>query len=206
MSLRQLNRQKPRAAILTAAKALAATSNWQDLTTREIAKAAEVSYQTLYNYFPSKAEIVRALIVDTYVGPEDALLAIIKNYRGDLLASINEINATRFALIQATDPQWWFLLSSYFAPGRDGSTSGARIMELVDQSGDSYYYQLLRLAQGTGQLRDDVDIQLMSHTLYCIANSAGERLIFAEANFDSLQQVLAQQSAQVVTPYLNEAA
>jgi AcrR family transcriptional regulator len=206
MSLRQLNRQKTRAAILTAAKALAATSNWQDLTTREIARAAEVSYQTLYNYFPSKAEIVRALIVDTYVGPEDALLAIIKNYRGDLLASINEINATRFALIQATDPQWWFLLSSYFAPGRDGSTSGARIMELVDQSGDSYYYQLLRLAQGTGQLRDDVDIQLMSHTLYCIANSAGERLIFAEANFDSLQQVLAQQSAQVVTPYLSEAA
>jgi AcrR family transcriptional regulator len=206
MSLRQLNRQKTRVAILTAAKALAATSNWQDLTTREIAKAAEVSYQTLYNYFPSKAEIVRALIVDTYVGPEDALLAIIKNYRGDLLASINEINATRFALIQATDPQWWFLLSSYFAPGRDGSTSGARIMELVDQSGDSYYYQLLRLAQGTGQLRDDVDIQLMSHTLYCIANSAGERLIFAEANFDVLQQVLAQQSAQVVTPYLNEAA
>tara|TARA_S200000501_G_scaffold87101_1_gene80125 strand:+ start:262 stop:882 length:621 start_codon:yes stop_codon:yes gene_type:complete len=206
MSLRQLNRQKTRAAILTAAKALAATSNWQDLTTREIAKAAEVSYQTLYNYFPSKAEIVRALIVDSYVGPEDALLAIIKNYRGDLLASINEINATRFALIQATDPQWWFLLSSYFAPGRDGSTSGARIMELVDQSGDSYYYQLLRLAQGTGQLRDDVDIQLMSHTLYCIANSAGERLIFAEANFDALQQVLAQQSAQVVTPYLSEAA
>ena len=206
MSLRQLNRQKTRAAILTAAKALAATSNWHDLTTREIAKAAEVSYQTLYNYFPSKAEIVRALIVDTYVGPEDALLAIIKNYRGDLLASINEINATRFALIQATDPQWWFLLSSYFAPGRDGSKSGARIMELVDQSGDSYYYQLLRLAQGTGQLRDDVDIQLMSHTLYCIANSAGERLIFAEANFDALQQVLAQQSAQIVTPYLNEAA
>ena len=206
MSLRQLNRQKTRAAILTAAKALAATSNWQDLTTREIAKAAEVSYQTLYNYFPSKAEIVRALIVDTYVGPEDALLAIIKSYRGDLLASINEINATRFALIQATDPQWWFLLSSYFAPGRDGSKSGARIMELVDQSGDSYYYQLLRLAQGTGQLRDDVDIQLMSHTLYCIANSAGERLIFAEANFDALQQVLAQQSAQIVTPYLNEAA
>ena len=206
MSLRQLNRQKTRAAILTAAKALAATSNWQDLTTREIAKAAEVSYQTLYNYFPSKAEIVRALIVDTYVGPEDALLAIIKSYRGDLLASINEINATRFALIQATDPQWWFLLSSYFAPGRDGSKSGARIMELVDQSGDSYYYQLLRLAQGTGQLRDDVDIQLMSHTLYCIANSAGERLIFAKANFDALQQVLAQQSAQIVTPYLNEAA
>ena len=116
MSLRQIKRQKTRAAILTAAKSLAATSNWQDLTTRQIAKTAEVSYQTLYNYFPSKVEIVRALIVETYLGPEDALLAIIiKNYQGDVLASINEINATRLALIQATDPQWWFALSSYCA-------------------------------------------------------------------------------------------
>ena len=112
MSLRQLNRQKTRAAILTAAKALAATSNWQDLTTREIAKAAEVSYQTLYNYFPSKAEIVRALIVDTYVGPEDALLAIIKNYLGDLPSRINLINAINVPLPPATHPQWRFLLIS----------------------------------------------------------------------------------------------
>ena len=204
MSLRALNRQKPRAAILTAAKALAATSNWQDLTTRQIAKAAQVSYQTLYNYFPSKAEIIRALIVDTYVGPEDAMLAIIKNYQGDVLDSINGINALRFAQIQATDPQWLYMLGSFFALNRDGSASGAGVLDLVDKSGDSYYYQLLSLAQGTGQLRGDVDIQLMSHTLYCIANSAGERLIFAEANFDALQEVLAQQSAQVVTPYLNE--
>ena len=68
MSLRQINRQKKRASILTAAKTLVAESHWQDTTMREIAKAAEVSYQTLYNYFPSKADIVRALIIDTYVG------------------------------------------------------------------------------------------------------------------------------------------
>jgi hypothetical protein len=57
-----------------------------------------------------------------------------------------------------------------------------------------------------GQLRADVDIQLMAHTLYCIANSAGERLVFAEANMAALQSVLAQQSAQLVAPYLINAA
>jgi AcrR family transcriptional regulator len=202
MSLRQINRQKKRASILTAAKTLVAASHWQDTTMREIAKAAEVSYQTLYNYFPSKADIVRALIIDTYVGPEEPILAIIKNYQGDLLTSINEINAERFRLIRATDPEWLLLLASYFAPSRDGNQSGAHVMELVDQSGDGYYYQLLRLAQGVGQLRTDVDIQLMAHTLYCIANSAGERLVFAEANMAALQSVLAQQSAQLVAPYL----
>jgi hypothetical protein len=42
----------------------------------------------------------------------------------------------------------------------------------------------------------------MAHTLYCIANSAGERLVFAEANMAALQNVLAQQSSQLVAPYL----
>jgi AcrR family transcriptional regulator len=202
MSLRQINRQKTRLAILDAAGSLIADSAWYSITTRQIAEAAQVSYQTLYNYFPSKAEIVRALIVETYVGPEEDMLNIIKRYEDDLLASINEINAARFNSIQATDPQWWTLIGNYFAPGGDGSYSGANILELVDQSGDSYYYQLLRQAQGTGRLRLDVDIQLMAHTLYCIANSAGERLIFAEANAAALQAVLADQSAQLVTPYL----
>ena len=172
MSLRQINRQKTRLAILDAARSLAADSAWYSITTRQIAEFAQVSYQTLYNYFPSKAEIVRALIVETYVGPEEDMLNIIKRYEDDLLASINEINAARFNSIQAADPQWWTLIGNYFAPGGDGSYSGGNILELVDQSGDSYYYQLLRQAQGTGRLRLDVDIQLMAHTLYCIANSA----------------------------------
>jgi AcrR family transcriptional regulator len=202
MSLRQINRQKTRLAILDAARSLAADSAWYLITTRQIAESAQVSYQTLYNYFPSKAEIARALIIETYVGPEEDMLNIIRRYEDDLLASINEINAARFNSIQAADPQWWVLISSYFAPVGDGGYSGANVLELVDQSGDSYYYQLLRQAQGTGKLRLEVDIQLMAHTLYCIANSAGERLIIAEANAAALQAVLAEQSAQLVTPYL----
>jgi AcrR family transcriptional regulator len=205
MSLRQINRQKKRAAILTAAKALVAQSRWQDTTMRDIAQQAQVSYQTLYNYFPSKAEIVRAIIVDANPGSEDAMLSIIKNYRGDVLECINAINHQRFQQITATDPQWWVLLSSYFTLGRVGIQGVGSIMELMDQSGDSYYYQLLRLAQGMGQLSSDVDIQLMAHTLYCIANSAGERLMFADANYPALQAVLAEQSAQLVRPYLTPA-
>ena len=112
MSLRQINRQKTRLAILDAARTLAGDSAWGAITTRQIADAAQVSYQTLYNYFPSKAEIVRALIVETYVGPEEGMLNIIKRYQDDLLASINEINAARFNSIQAADPQWWTLISS----------------------------------------------------------------------------------------------
>ena len=202
MSLRQINRQKKRAAILSAAKSLVAESDWQNTSMKDIARAAQVSYQTLYNYFPSKAHIVQALIIDTFMGPEEPILSIIKNYRGDLLSSIDQINAERFKFIRAADPNWLLLLRNSFAPSPGGHQGSTQVMELVDQSGDSYYYQLLRQAQGVGQLGTDVDIQLMAHTLYCIANSAGERLIFADADLTALQSVLAQQSAQLVAPYL----
>lgn len=205
MSLRQIKRQKTRSAILTAARSLVAQSNWRDLTTRQIAKEAQVSYQTLYNYFPSKVEIIRTLFIEIYVGPEDAMLAIIKNYRGDLLESINDLNAVRLKLIKDTDHQWWVLLSDYFlAPSNEARYRSANVLGLVDQSGDGFYYQILKQAQGIGQLREDVDVHLMAHTLFCIANSAGERLIFPEANFTVLQNILAQQSAQLVAPYLND--
>ena len=91
------------------------------------------------------------------------MLAIVKNYQGDVLDSINEINASRFAQIQATDPQWLYTLGSYFAPNRDGSAGAPNGI-----GGSKRRQLLLPIAasqQGTGQLRGDVDIQPMSHTL-----------------------------------------
>ena len=60
MSLRQQNKARARASILSAAHKLMAEEGIQAATTREIAKRAGVSYQTLYNYFPTKADIAGA--------------------------------------------------------------------------------------------------------------------------------------------------
>jgi AcrR family transcriptional regulator len=73
MSLREKNKARTRTAILTAAKELAKQGQWDAVTTRQIADAAGVSYQTLYNYYPSKASILVEMLLEVYVGPGQLL-------------------------------------------------------------------------------------------------------------------------------------
>ena len=54
MSLRERKKQKTQQAILEAARTLIEREEFDSVTTRLIAETADVSYQTLYNYFSSK--------------------------------------------------------------------------------------------------------------------------------------------------------
>ena len=62
MSLRERKKQQARIDILEAASELITAKGYDDTTMRDIAAAASMSYQTLYNYFPNKALIVQALL------------------------------------------------------------------------------------------------------------------------------------------------
>ena len=64
MSLREQKKVRARSDILAAANTLIARKGYENTTMREIADAANLSYQTLYNYFPSKAQIVQAMLTD----------------------------------------------------------------------------------------------------------------------------------------------
>ncbi len=64
MSLREQKKVRARSDILAAANTLIARKGYENTTMREIADAANLSYQTLYNYFPSKALIVQAMLTD----------------------------------------------------------------------------------------------------------------------------------------------
>ena len=64
MSLREAKKLRARHDILTAARELIDTHGYEQTTMRDIATAAELSYQTLYNYFPTKALILQALLLE----------------------------------------------------------------------------------------------------------------------------------------------
>jgi AcrR family transcriptional regulator len=201
MSLREKNKARTRIAILNATKALAKQGQWNSLTTRQIAEAAEVSYQTLYNYYPSKASILVEMLLEVYVGPGPAIDDAVKQYNGDLLSTIDEINQLRFQSFSNDDVKWILnITASLTVP--DQSSEAINLIETIDQAGDGYYYSALSMAKGMGHLKDDVDIQLMAHTLSGITQTTLSRCILDSAKARALTRTMRQQIEQLVQPYL----
>ena len=201
MSIREKNKARTRTAILTAAKELAKQGQWDAVTTRQIADAAGVSYQTLYNYYPSKASILVEMLLEVYVGPGPAISDAIKHYDGDLLGTLDEINQLRFQSFGRDDVKWILTITASLTMP-DQSSEATNLIETIDHAGDGYYYSALSMAKGMGHLQDDVDIQLMAHTLSGITSATLSRFILNNANAQAQIQTLRQQIEQLVRPYL----
>ena len=201
MSLREKNKARTRTAILTAAKELAKQGQWDAVTTRQIAEAAGVSYQTLYNYYPSKASILVEMLLEVYVGPGPAISDAVKHYDGDLLGTLDEINQLRFQSFGRDDVKWILTITASLTMP-DQSSEATNLIETIDHAGDGYYYSALSMAKGMGHLQDDVDIQLMAHTLSGITSATLSRFILNNANAQAQIQTLRQQIEQLVRPYL----
>ena len=201
MSLREKNKARTRTAILTAAKELAKQGQWDAVTTRQIADAAGVSYQTLYNYYPSKASILVEMLLEVYVGPGPAISDAVKHYDGDLLGTLDEINQLRFQSFGRDDVKWILTITASLTM-LDQSSEATNLIETIDHAGDGYYYSALSMAKGMGHLQDDVDIQLMAHTLSGITSATLSRFILNNANAQAQIQTLRQQIEQLVRPYL----
>ena len=201
MSLREKNKARTRSAIVDAAKMLAKEGQWGAVTTRQIADAAGVSYQTLYNYYPAKAAILREMLLEVYVGPGPAINDVVKHYAGDLLDTLGKINQIRFQSFSREDIKWLLTLGTNFAK-LDQYGEATSLIETVDRAGDGYYYSALSTAKGMGHMQDDVDIQLMAHTIYGMTNTTLDRFILNRTNVQTQLHTLRQQIEQLVRPYL----
>ena len=206
MSLRTKNRERTENAILEASKALLENQDFESVTTRQIASAAEISYQTLYNYFPSKTDILAALFKGQFSAPEKTYQDIIRTFSGDLVGSINQLNKSQFDSVQQPqniDKEFSLFQSIILGAKKSDLLS---ITKLFDRVGSERYQALLTLGRGMGRLKDDTDIQLMSHTLYIIVGYAFERFILSESKEMIFLESLNEQTEQLVKPYLIDGA
>jgi len=201
MSLREKNKARTRTAILNAARDLAKQGQWDAITTRQIADAAGVSYQTLYNYYPSKASILVEMLLEVYVGPGPAINDAVKHYDGDLLGTLDKINQLRFQSFDRDDVKWILTITASLTMP-DQSSEATNLIETIDHAGEGYYYSALSMAKGMGHLQNEVDVQLMAHTLSGITNTTLSRFILNSANAQAQIHTLRQQIEQLVRPYL----
>ena len=93
-------------------------------------------------------------------------------------------------------------VQSYFASSDMESSEISNIVEMIDQSGSDYYYQLLMASQRLGELDQNLDIQLMSYSLSVLANHALDRMLTNRETREALSQTLSEQIEQLLTPHL----
>jgi AcrR family transcriptional regulator len=197
MPTRQQNKQRARQAIVDAAVSLIAQFGVDKTTTRQIADAACVSYQTLYNYFPSKAAILHTIVGKGAGAFGIQIDGIIKQYNGDLVRRLGLINRLHLQYIDSTDVTLWRAIGNIQeAPAPD-------LLQVIDNARHERYYTILRMAQGIGDLSSDIDLHVMSHTLHVLAQYMVSRYVLdPEAELEPLLRTLHEQTAQLIEPYL----
>ena len=158
-----------------------------------------MSYQTLYNYFPTKAHIVQALATDDLAAWSTEIDATIKQYRGNLLETLAELNRIGLDQFAADGTELrpaiaWQLFTQNLQQQQPVS---------VNQVTHERYHALLSMAQGMGQLQHNVDLHLLSHTLYCLTDYALLRYFLApEQDKVSILTTVQEQLELLITPYL----
>ena len=203
MSLRERKKQKTQQAILEAARTLIEQEEFDSVTTRLIAQTADVSYQTLYNYFPSKNDILIELLKEKLVGSDKTYQKIIRTFSGDVLESLKRLNQSRIEFALAySDPVDEFIniTMKIFTT----SNQKLNLIESLDQFGGEQYHAILALARGMGVLQENTDIQLMAHTLQILSTHGVQSVVVSVMRDDAsiFLDALNQQTEQLVRPYL----
>jgi AcrR family transcriptional regulator len=198
MSLRQQNKSRARASILDAADRLIADKGVASTTTRDIAASAGVSYQTLYNYFPTKADIVSGLLESEFVEWRTTADDLIKRYSGDLITTLEELYEISLASIHRTGKDLWRLVVIQTF-NREFSSEEIAWNSSI---GHEQYYALLKLSLGMGHLREDTDLHLLAHTLWSLSDHALMHYVLEEEGDAHFKITHRQILELVVRPYI----
>ncbi len=197
MSLREQKKQQCRADILAAAERMIGRKGYQQAKMRDIASAAEVSYQTLYNYFPNKAILLQALLQRDQNEPEP-VEQVLRRQSASLPDILYALVKRRFDAISHGDRDLWrevVLESLRQSPNVDlRDTDPNRPLERTRQ--------VLRAAQLDHRLDAYVDTDVLAETLLEVADMAFLRYVLQPTRSKvELLGTLKQQIELLVRPY-----
>lgn len=194
VSLRDRKKLGTRTEILAAAAACIEREGYRNANMRDIAAAADVAYQTLYNYFPSKARIALALLrrddardgpaAAAETDPVEALCALAERIGGRVAESERELWLE--AIVEAI---------------RDAESP---VVQCLDPDIGGYLRELLAAAQQRGQLDAYVDTTAMASVIESILDSVLLDRVARLAQEEDPSSV-AGRIELVLRPYLREA-
>ena len=202
MSLREKKKRQARDAMLKVAGDLINQQGFELTTMRDIAKAAEVSYQTLYNYFPTKAQIVQALLLEDIMEIITRVEQILDAYDYNCLESLNKMNRARVDIVVHRERDLWReVLIDFFKM----DLSADSMYQITETAGHQTYARLLQLAQNTGELDPLVDCDVLAQILFSNSEYAFMRFIMdQQMSKTAVLKMLFEQTSVIIGPYLRE--
>ena len=199
MSLREQKKQQSRDNILAAAQRLIGQKGYEKAKMRDIAKAANVSYQTLYNYFPTKALIVQNLLMQEMAELELRIGHLIARYRGKPLTLLHNMVKSQIDAISHRNRELWREVTLEII----SQTSSQDLYTAIDETAHQQILKALTLFQQRQELDPYVDIEVLAHTLYVVVDYAIlQYLIQPTLSKVALMQELRKQIELIMTPYL----
>jgi AcrR family transcriptional regulator len=199
-SLRARKKAAARTAILNTARRLIRARGYDHTRMRDIAAAAGVSYQTLYNYFPGKGHVLAALLDEQLVALRAGQRQALEDYEGNLLISLTALQRLLFEMVAGEDrPLWRVVLLE-----RLDSPSVQEPAGLLDDFTLENLSQLIGFARSAGELAPAVIPTDLARTLFDLTEMRALRfLLDPGAGLDAALEGLGVRTRLVVSPYLS---
>ena len=200
MSRREQKKQQARIDILTAASDLIGRLGYEQAKMRDIAEAANISYQTLYNYFPTKALILQELLMQQVEDTAGEIASLTDNYDGDLLETLQRINAIRIEMFCRQDRKLWLEVFLGLLKHQQEAT---QLAQLIDSAAHDAFGVFFTTVQQRGDLDPNLDVGLLAHMVFALTEQAFmQYFMIPSMSTADLIESINEQTATLVRPYL----
>jgi AcrR family transcriptional regulator len=200
MSLRQQKKRQAREDILAAARGLIDDVGFEASRMRDIAAAANVSYQTLYNYFPTKTQILQGILLQDVGNLADEMGSDSHRHQGDLLGALTRMTRLSIRVIDKDNRDLW-RRATLDLLGDNPEVMG--LFARINTKSHESLQLLLSRAQEFGELKHDAPIQLITDIVYALIDYMILRyLLDPSTTEDAVLNHLDAQVRLVVEPYL----
>lgn len=198
-SLREQKKAKARDLILHCAQQLINTEGYTETKMRDVAEAANMSYQTLYNYFPTKGLILQELLTQD--------LSKLQHSTRETLRAAQPLNNKLRELakdyIDVIAPDERHLWKEVCAELLKATAHHSCFLALLDQQALNKFRELLSSSQANGELDPHIDSDTLAEVLYSLLDATLMRYLVNESV--SRPQILSAISAQIrltMTPHI----
>jgi len=198
-SLREQKKAQARERILDCAQQLINSEGYAETKMRGVAAAAKMSYQTLYNYFPTKGLILQELLTRDLVKLRRQTFDA-ANSNDPLITKLRDFAKGYIDAVAADERHLW---KEVCAELLKVTSHHSCFVALLDEHALNKCRNLLAEAQADGKLDSYIDTNTLAGVLYSLLDATLMRYLVNESI--SKPQILSTISAQIkltVTPYL----